>query len=77
MIGKALITSASGDGFISIKGIDPALEPSVTDIGDVDAARAASTALDAAAEDELAGIVLGKDLATQLGVDGRRHGARC
>ncbi len=33
IIGKALVTTPQGQAFITIKGIDPALEPSVTDIG--------------------------------------------
>src|SRR5947207_10513243 len=32
LIGKALISAPRGEDFITIKGIDPALEPSVTDI---------------------------------------------
>src|SRR5437870_10503823 len=33
VLGKALITASSDQAFVSIKGIDPALEPSVTAIG--------------------------------------------
>jgi len=32
ILGKALISSARADNFISLKGVDPALEPKVTDI---------------------------------------------
>ena len=47
ILGKALISTDRADAFISLKGIDPALEPTVTDIRARDAQRAASTALDA------------------------------
>src|SRR5688500_713693 len=33
IIGKALISSEDGNSFITLKGIDPQLEPEVTDIG--------------------------------------------
>ena len=45
-MGKALISSAQGKAFITLKGIDPELEPNVTDIkktmqqGSVEAMRA-------------------------------------
>jgi len=72
LIGKALITSARGEDFITVKGIDPALEPGVTDIsktmqaGSLAAiARPAPVTADGV---ELDGIVLGKDLAQTLGV---------
>jgi len=66
-LGKGLLTSG-GDrqAFVTIKGIDPALEASVTDIrkamrsGSLDAIRAAP--------DQLDGIVLGTDLARSLEV---------
>ena len=32
ILGKALISTAGGDAFITFKGIDPALEPEVTDV---------------------------------------------
>src|SRR5262245_61990533 len=57
--GKALITGMA-PGFVALKGIDPALE--ITDLarsmleGSLDS-------LDAKSEDELPGIVIGKDLA--------------
>ncbi len=67
IMGKALITSDRGEAFISLKGVDPALEQNVTDIkqsiqqGSVDALASAS-------EDEPPGILLGRELAQQLGV---------
>src|SRR3989338_870963 len=33
ILGKALISTARADAFISLKGVDPELEPSVTDNG--------------------------------------------
>ncbi len=33
ILGKALVTSDRGEGFITVKGIDPELESAVTDIG--------------------------------------------
>ena len=32
VLGRALVSSEAGDAFITFKGIDPALEPDVTDI---------------------------------------------
>lgn len=64
--GKAMITSASGEGFVMVKGIDPALEPSVTDIGKV-LTDGSLDRLTPPSDDEFPGIVLGKDLAGSLG----------
>jgi lipoprotein-releasing system permease protein len=68
ILGKALITASRSEAFITVKGIDPAIEPSVTDIrsamltGDL-------TALDPRpSSNDLGGILLGKELATDLGV---------
>jgi lipoprotein-releasing system permease protein len=67
ILGKALISSGRGEAFITLKGIDPVLERSVTDIeramksGQLDAVAAA-------ADDGLPGIVIGTDLARTLGV---------
>ena len=33
ILGKALITSSTGEAFITLKGVDASLESSVTDIG--------------------------------------------
>ena len=69
ILGKALITAAREQSFITIKGIDPVLEPSVTDIGraitkgSIDALAAPR---EAATPD---GILLGKEVASQLMVD--------
>ena len=64
--GKAMITSASGEGFVQVKGIDPrsrAASPTsrkvLTD-GSLDQ-------LTPKSDDEFPGIVIGKDLAGSLG----------
>ena len=67
VMGKALVQSAKADSFISVKGIDPELEPNVTDLGRAITAGSLKD-LDPASEDDFAGIFLGKDLASQLGV---------
>jgi lipoprotein-releasing system permease protein len=67
VMGKALIQSAKDENFISVKGIDPELEPGVTDIGRSITA-GALTDLNPASDEDFAGIFLGKDLASQLGV---------
>jgi lipoprotein-releasing system permease protein len=67
LIGKALITASRSEDFISVKGIDPALEPTVTDIkralqqGGLDGLAPRSAT-------DVPGILLGKDLAASLGV---------
>jgi lipoprotein-releasing system permease protein len=66
VLGKALITSETGEAFATIKGVDPALESEVTDI-----ARALTDGsladLHPASEDEAPGILIGRDLANALG----------
>jgi len=64
--GKAMITSAGTEGFVMVKGIDPALEPSINDIGRV-ITDGSLDRLTPASDDEFPGIVLGKDLAGSLG----------
>ena len=65
--GKALITTGAARAFITIKGIDPALEPGVTEVqetmqsGSVDDLPQRNDA-------DLPGIVIGRVLAQQLGV---------
>lgn len=66
ILGKALISTESGDGFVTIKGIDPALEPRVTDIGRA-LTEGSLDGLAPDAEDDLPGILIGRDLATTLG----------
>jgi len=66
VLGQGLVKSAGATEFITIKGIDPALEPSVTNV----AQSLTAGRLDALtpAAGSMAGIVLGKDLAQKLGV---------
>lgn len=67
IFGKALITAGDSQAFISVKAIDTALEPSVTAIGE--AMRQGSLqSLDNETEDEPPAILIGEDLAGQLGV---------
>jgi lipoprotein-releasing system permease protein len=67
ILGQALVTTDRADAPITIKGIDPALEPMVTDLGrsmlsgQVDA-------LNGEDESGRQGILLGRDLAGKLGV---------
>ncbi|MGE3518927.1 MAG: ABC transporter permease, partial [Vicinamibacterales bacterium] len=67
ILGKALVSAAGEQAFINVKGIDPAVEPQVTAIAD--AIRSGSLdALTRSDEDAPATILLGTDLAAQLGV---------
>jgi lipoprotein-releasing system permease protein len=61
-----LVSTPQGQSFITLKGIDPALEPSVTDIGR--SMRQGSLAALAATGDGPPGILIGVDLAKKLGV---------
>ena len=69
IFGKALVsTGGSNEAFISLKGIDAALEPSVTDISrSITAGKLAD--LDSHSEDTPDGIFLGKNVAEQLAVN--------
>jgi lipoprotein-releasing system permease protein len=67
IIGKALISSARADAFITLKGVDPALEANVTDIQRA-MQRGSIGGLVPASEDDLPGILLGRNLAEQLGL---------
>ena len=65
-LGQGLISAGRGTNPVQIKGVDPALEPSVTDVK-----RAMQTgSLEALTNrgDGVPGIVLGQDLAASLGV---------
>lgn len=65
VVGKAMI-SGLGDGFVGVKGIDPALETTVTDLGT--AMRTGSLdGMTPVTEDDLPGIVLGEELAKEIG----------
>jgi lipoprotein-releasing system permease protein len=67
ILDKALITASRDKAFITVKGIDPQLEPSVTDIARA-MTKGSLSALEAPVGDQPPGILLGKDLAAQLGV---------
>lgn len=66
ILGKALISSLAGESFITIKGIDPALEPQVTDV----ASSMRSGGLEGLtpADDGRDGILVGTTLAENLGL---------
>jgi lipoprotein-releasing system permease protein len=66
ILGKALISTATGDGFATIKGIDPVLEGNVTDIGRA-LVDGSLDGLAPASPHDLPGILIGRDLATTLG----------
>jgi lipoprotein-releasing system permease protein len=69
VLGKALVQTSQGDAFITLKGIDPDLEPNVTDLRRA-MLQGSIGALSEASEDQPPGILLGKDLAVQLGTPG-------
>jgi lipoprotein-releasing system permease protein len=66
VVGKAMISSGETDGFIDVKGIDPALEKTVTQLGN--AMRAGSLEALNRGPDDIPGILIGVDLAQVLGV---------
>jgi lipoprotein-releasing system permease protein len=68
IVGKALVTASSHQAFITVKGIDPAIEPSVTDIVNAMLTGDLSALEPAASSNDAGGIVLGKELASDLGV---------
>jgi lipoprotein-releasing system permease protein len=66
IIGQALMRGGSNEAFVTIKGIEPKLERTVTDVGK--ALEAGSLdALESRGADRVPGIVIGRDLATKLG----------
>jgi lipoprotein-releasing system permease protein len=66
VMGRAMISGTGEPGFVAVKGIDPELEPSVTEVATLvnDGSLAQLTP---ANDDDLPGIVLGRDLAGQIG----------
>src|SRR5687767_7951515 len=66
IMGKALISTDLADSFISLKGVDPTLEGNVTDIRRA-MQRGSISALIPASEEDLPGILIGRNLAEQLG----------
>ncbi|MEX2270182.1 MAG: FtsX-like permease family protein [Vicinamibacterales bacterium] len=67
VLGKGILRSADDDSFITLKGIDPALEPRVTDVSR-SMTQGELGALSTRSEDDPDGIVIGADLATGLRV---------
>jgi lipoprotein-releasing system permease protein len=67
LLGKALVSAHGGEAFITIKGVDPTLEVSVTDIARAMRAGRLDT-LDRQEGDRPDGIVIGDALARQLRV---------
>ena len=67
ILGKALITSASGEAFITVKGVDVTLEPNVTDIASV-MKTGTLDSLKTSSDEDVSSILLGTDLAASLGV---------
>lgn len=65
VMGKAMITGLSDD-FVLLKGIDASMEPSVTDIAGA-MTEGSLEGLTPRSEDDLPGIVLGRELATKIG----------
>lgn len=66
VVGKALVTSERGNGFITVKGIDPALEAKVTDLARSMTAGAISD-LHPATDESFASILIGTQLSGVLG----------
>ena len=68
ILGKALVSTARLDDFVNLTGIDPVLEATVTDLhaamqqGSIEALNVPN------AEGAIGGVLLGKDLASKLGV---------
>ena len=67
LVGQALATASGSQAFISIKGIDPALEVNVTDVAAA-VRRGSLHDLENDPDGVLGGVVLGEELASRLGV---------
>ena len=67
ILGKALVSTERADAFISLKGVDPELEANVTDIQRA-MLEGSINDLEPASADDAPGILLGRNLAQQLGV---------
>jgi lipoprotein-releasing system permease protein len=67
ILGKALVVSDRNEQFVTLKGVDPTLERNVTEI-DGAMIKGRLDALAGGDADRSAGILLGKQLAEQLGV---------
>ena len=66
ILGKAMATAGGGEAFISLKGIDPELEPQVTQVAS-SVRHGSLKALHDDHEGVLGGVVIGEDLAVALG----------
>ena len=67
ILGRALVSAQTRTEPLQVKGIDPALEPAVTDIKSA-ILTGSLEALSPRNEDDVPGVLLGKDLAATLGV---------
>jgi lipoprotein-releasing system permease protein len=67
ILGKAMISTDRADSFISLKGVDASIEATVTDIGN-SMEQGSVEALGSQPADDLPGILIGRNLAEQLGV---------
>ena len=67
ILGQAVASSGGTNAFISIKGIDPALEAQVTDVDD-SVIHGSLQDLEGVHDGVLGGVVVGEELALQLGV---------
>ncbi|HXG54808.1 MAG TPA: lipoprotein-releasing ABC transporter permease subunit [Vicinamibacterales bacterium] len=65
VLGQGMVTGASGEAFVTLKGVVPKLEPDVTRIAEA-MQKGSLSALDTP-EGEMPGIVIGAQLATKLG----------
>jgi lipoprotein-releasing system permease protein len=68
VLGKALISTESGDAFITFKGIDPELEPDVTDIQRTMLKGRVADVV-GHGEEDLPGVLIGRHLAELLRAD--------
>ena len=66
ILGKAVATAGGGEAFISIKGVDPDMEDEVTEVAR-SVRHGSLQALNEPREGVLGGVVIGEDLALQLG----------
>jgi lipoprotein-releasing system permease protein len=66
VMGRAMISGTGQPGFVAVKGVDPELEGSVTDVAGALTDGKLSDLVPVSADD-LPGIILGKDLAGQIG----------
>jgi lipoprotein-releasing system permease protein len=65
ILGKGIVSNERGNAFVTLKGIDPALEPAVTDIGK-SMIEGRVSAVNAGSDDDPPGILVGADLAKDL-----------